>query len=129
MQPMKERKEKEIQIRELYGDDLSILKPLLDLHGVAIEFPHLAVAKVAFCGEDIAGYAIFQMVPHAEPLWVAPLYRGQELTYRLAKEITDFARDAAGSFVCVATSPFTEKICREHLQLKAIDGQVFVGRA
>ena len=129
MHAMKQRKRVDFEIRDLYGDALQVLDPLLDAQGVKILFPHLAMAKVAFVGERIAGYAIFQMIAHAEPLWVAPEYRGGELTTKLAEAITEFAEDVAGSYVCVATSGFSEKICRDHLKLKAVDGQVFVGRA
>ena len=117
------------EIRELHGDSLKELLPMLESHGVVIPFPHLAMAKVAFDENGhVAGYAIFQMVPHTEPLWVAKEYRGGELTHILAEKISDFARETAGSFVSVATNEFSEQLCREQ-KMEAFPGTVFVGHA
>ena len=129
MPAMKERKKVEFEIRELHGAELEVLKPILEAHGVVVSFPHLAAAKVAFAGDEIVGYAIYQLVPHAEPLYVRPEYRGGDLTFRLAEAITDFAKEAAGAYVSIATSQFSEKILRDHLKAQVVEGTIFVGRA
>lgn len=115
-------------IRELFGEQLEILAPLFEKQGVVISFPHLAMAKVAFDGDNIMGYHIFQLVPHIEPLWVAEEYRGGEVTHALVDEMNDFAKEAAGQFVCVSTSTFSDKLCRE-IHMDTVPGTVFIGRA
>jgi hypothetical protein len=118
----------DIEIKELFGDDLAQLEPILHEQGMTINYPHLAMAKVAYDGEKIVGYAVFQMVAHTEPLWVAPEYRGGELTHKLADSVAEFARQAAGKFVCVASSPFVEELCREQ-HMEIVPGTMFIGRA
>ncbi len=117
-----------IQIRELFGDDLAALQPLFDAQGVVILYPHLAVAKVAFEDGEIVGYHIFQLIPHIEPLWVSPKHRGGELTHSLVKSMDAFAKEAAGQYVCVSMSQFSDKLCEE-IHMEPVPGQVFRGRA
>ena len=126
-----------IEIRELFwcnpehAADLEKLEPLLQEQGVVIAHRHLAMVKVAIDHDDndrIIGFAPFTMIPHTDGLWVAKEYRGGDLTHKLAESVSDFARDAAGGFMCVATSPFAEKLCREQ-KMEVFPGTVFVGRA
>ena len=126
MQPMEDPHQ--IEIRDIYGDDLRVLEPLLEQYHAVIPNPQVAMAKVAYLGERIVGFAVFQMVAHTEPLWVSPEYRGGELTRQLADSITEFARQAAGQFVCIATSSFVEALCREQ-RMDVVPGTMFVGRA
>ena len=117
-----------IEIRELFGDELAALDPVMAEQGMTISYRHLAMAKVAYDGDKIVGYAVFQMVAHTEPLWVSPEYRGGDLTHKLAESVADFAREAAGKFICVASSRFVEDLCREQ-RMDVVPGIVFIGRA
>ena len=127
MAVMKDQK-RSIEIRELFGDQISELDGILASHKSQILFPHLAMAKVAYDGDRIVGYHIFQMLPHIEPLWVDPEYRGGDLTHELVKSMDEFAKEAVGHFVCIATSEFSARLCRE-IHMDVMPGQLFIGRA
>jgi len=124
---MGERSAMSVEIREVRGSGLAVLAPFLHARGTAIPYPHLAIAKVAYEGARIVGYAIYQWLPHVEPLEIVKDYRGGDLARRLADEITALAA-ANGPYLAVADSPFAARMCIER-GLRPIEGQVFGGPA
>jgi hypothetical protein len=65
-------------------------------------------------GDEIVGFHVMQLAPHAEPLYVATAERGTELAAQLADRMVEFliSIKARGWFV-VADSPFAKKMCEE----------------
>jgi hypothetical protein len=65
------------------------------------------------CGQ-LLGFHVFQMIPSAGPLWVAPRERGTEIAAQLADDMLSFfAEAAARGWIVVASSPVTAKFCEE----------------
>jgi hypothetical protein len=69
---------------------------------------------VAKRGDQIVGFHVMQLVPHAEPLYVDPKERGTELAALLADQMMEFlvGVQARGWFV-VADSPFAKRLCED----------------
>src|SRR5208283_2563973 len=69
---------------------------------------------VAKRGDDIVGFIVLQLIPHTEPLYVAPSERGTELAATLAdKMVEHMVNMKARGWLVVADSPFAEQLCKE----------------
>lgn len=67
-----------IKYRWLTPEEAQTLKPIFDENDGAFPSPELSL----FCGainddEEIIGFHVIQLVPHAEPMWVNPEYRAK----------------------------------------------------
>lgn len=61
------------------------------------------------------GFHVFQLVPYAGPLWVAPSARGSGIAERLADDMLDFLATAqARGFIVTTESAHAEKLCEAH---------------
>jgi hypothetical protein len=68
---------------------------------------------VAYRGDTMIGFHVFQMVPHAEPQYVNVDERGTGLAERMADQMAAFLEGAkARGWMVVADSPFAEKMCK-----------------
>ena len=69
---------------------------------------------VAKRGDEIVGFHVLQLIPHVEPLYVAPSERGTELAAQLADQMVAHLVDVkARGWLVVADSPFAEQLCKE----------------
>jgi hypothetical protein len=65
-------------------------------------------------GEEIVGFHVMQLVPHAEPMWVDKAERGTGLAADMADQMVKFLKDSdARGWLVLAGDPVTEKLCRE----------------
>ena len=63
----------------------------------------------------IAGFSCLQLVPHAEPLFVAPSQRGTGLAEELTERMYAFLAEVnVRGFVAIAESRFAEELCERH---------------
>lgn len=60
----------------------------------------------------ILGFHVFQLIPSAGPLWVAPAARGSGIAAQLADDmLTFFAECDARGWIVVATNPSAAQLC------------------
>jgi len=80
---------------------------------------------VAEVGDVLAGFYVFQLFPHAEPMWVLPSLRGQGVAEELAERMYQFLTEVrVRGFMIVADSPFAEALC-EKFGMKRINSPVY----
>ena len=76
----------------------------------------------------LAGFSILQMVPHLEPLWVAPSQRASGLAESLADQMVDFMVSIqARGWMVVAESPFAARLCEREGMVK-VEVPVYVAK-
>lgn len=78
----------------------------------------------------IVGFAVFQLVPHIEPLWVDESLRGTGLAAELADEVFKFihAEKVRGA-IAIADNPAVEALCKAHdMRVVTSPVYVYVGR-
>jgi predicted N-acetyltransferase YhbS len=76
---------------------------------------------VAEYEDQIIGFAVQQILPMAGPLFVLPDWRGTGLAEMLARDLKD---RMAANYIAVASSEFSEKLCRE-LGMHEVPGKLF----
>jgi hypothetical protein len=83
---------------------------------------------VAKRGEEIVGFHVMQLVPHTEPLYVAPAERGTELAASLADQMVEFMLSVkARGWLVIADSPHAKKMCEERGMTK-VKSPVFMAK-
>lgn len=73
--------------------------------------------RIFFVQDDngkLAGFGAVQFIPHAEPVWVDPVYRGTGLAEEIADEVVGFLSDAKVGFVAAVDNPHARKLCERH---------------
>jgi len=65
-------------------------------------------------GEDIVGFHVMQLVPHTEPLYVAPTERGTGIAEEMADRMVEFLKGAnVRGWITIADSPHAKALCEE----------------
>lgn len=81
---------------------------------------------VAYRGEEIVGFHVMQLLPHAEPQWVDMSERGSGLSQQLADQMVGFLEGVkARGWMVLATNKHAEKMCQDH-GMKKIDATVYM---
>ena len=103
------------------------LAPALKEAKMTIAYPHLAEPIVAQTnGGVIVGFGFAQLIPHAEPIWVHPLWRGRRVANEIARQVVEkIEGTGARRFISIAQSPFAEQLCQENGMIW-VDGKVYV---
>lgn len=87
-------------IRELPRIEWSRLANHPSLHGLALPDPSAARLIVAEEAGEIVAYWFLVAVLHAEPIWIAPQYRGTTLVKRLWQRLRSCIDTCAPSAFC-----------------------------
>jgi GNAT superfamily N-acetyltransferase len=62
----------------------------------------------------LSGVFTFQLIPHTEPMWVSPAYRGTDVAAQLADRMLEFLREnQARGWMIVADNPIAARMCEE----------------
>jgi hypothetical protein len=70
--------------------------------------------RVAFRGDVIVGFHVFQFFPHTEPAWVAKSERGTKLSAQLADDMLNFMLEMkCRGWMVIAESTKIAKMCEE----------------
>jgi len=73
----------------------------------------------------IIGFFVLQLVPHLEPMYITPKYRGEEIPDELISRMHQVLQAAnARGWIVVADNPIVEKMCRDHGMIE-VDSPVF----
>lgn len=74
----------------------------------------------------IVGFFVLQMIPHTEPMYVAPDERGSEVAGTLADLMLEFLqRSDARGWMLVAENSFVERMCRQRGMIR-VESPVYV---
>ena len=115
-----------MEYRLLDKSEIAKLAPTLQQLGWAIAYPQTCQVLAAVENGEIVGFQMLQLLPHLEPLYLAPEYRGTGLADELAKRGMEIFQTAGASQVlAVAGNAHAERICRDVLGMKKIDGVIF----
>jgi GNAT superfamily N-acetyltransferase len=75
---------------------------------------------------ELKGFVVLQLVPHTEPLWVAPDARGTGLAESLADQMMEFLVSIhARGWMVVADNPFAARLCEDR-KYKRVEAPVYV---
>ncbi|MGH7182114.1 MAG: GNAT family N-acetyltransferase [Nitrospiraceae bacterium] len=110
----------------LDGDALDQLEPILESRGWTTLNKPSSRAIGAFDGDNLIGFIVLQMVPHTEPLYVNPDYRGSGVAESLAILMRTFMVEIGSRcFMVTADTPEAVKLCEAH-GMKRIDSPVYL---
>jgi GNAT superfamily N-acetyltransferase len=116
----------EVVFEDLKGDAVEKLAPYLKMAGMSIAYPHMADPVCAKVGNQIIGFAFAQLLPHWEPLWVVPEYRGTGVAEELARRALEkILKTGAQRILLCADNPFAEKLAMKY-GFHAIPGKLYV---
>jgi hypothetical protein len=74
----------------------------------------------------LASFLVLQMIPHTEPLWVAPEFRASGLAEQMVDAMVKFLNDVKiRGYLATAESPFAAKLCEEH-GMKKLEHPVYI---
>lgn len=98
------------------GDELDILAPFIEARNWMPLNKPLTRARVAFDQEGRpVGFYLIKLLPHPEPIFVDPEWRGTGLAEDLAQDIHDILADTpAGGVWFTAENPMTAKMAEDH---------------
>lgn len=99
-------------------------------------FPHPGLAEASVVHDEngnIVAFLCLQLVAHAEPMWVAPEWRGKVDFIEMVKVLGGWVQKSMGEnplvgkgFLILATNPAIEKVARM-AGLTEVPGKVFKG--
>ncbi|MGH7184504.1 MAG: GNAT family N-acetyltransferase [Nitrospiraceae bacterium] len=105
---------KTIEHRWLDGDELDQIQLILQNRGWTPLNKPTSRALAAFDGDKLVGFIVLQLVPHTEPLWIDPDYRGSYIAEGLAQGMRQFMRSIeARCFMVMADNPHAVRLCEE----------------
>jgi GNAT superfamily N-acetyltransferase len=85
-----------------------------------------SMVLVAEYADSIVGFCVLQVIPHLEPLYVAPEFRGSDIAVRLADQAVEYMHKInARGWVSVAQHPVAARLC-EREGMKQIQHPVYV---
>jgi predicted N-acetyltransferase YhbS len=115
-----------VRYENMAKGNIEELLPILKQAKMTIAYPHLADPVVAKIGNEIIGFAFAQLLPHWEPLYVVPEWRGTGVAEELAKRALDkILKTGAQRIIVVAQSYFAEQLCMKY-GFHPIKGTVYV---
>lgn len=78
--------------------------------------------------KNLLGFIVLQMVPHTEPLWVAPKERGTGLAEQLADRMVEYLTEMkVRGFMVMADSPFAAEMCEKH-KMERVKSPVYIAK-
>ena len=122
----KEKSRSLITYRILETSEVGRLAPILQSLGWNLPYPQTTTVLAAEDKGKIVGFVCQTLLPHLEPEWVAPEYRGTGMADELALRGAEVFRTAdVKNFLSVAGNPHAERICRDVLGMKKVEGAVY----
>lgn len=101
-----------INLWEATPDEFAQIEFIRESRGWTKFASNLTRVFLAESAGRIIGFQILQLVPHPEPHYLDPEFRGQGLSEAMAAEVIRFLHEChAPAWQCTADSPFAEKLC------------------
>ena len=116
----------DVTFESLAEENIDALLPVLKQAGMTIAYSHLAEPVVAKINGEIVGFAFAQLLPHLEPVYVVPMFRGTGIAEELVRRAMALIEGTgAERFMCVAQNKFAEDLCRK-IGMRAVPGTLYV---
>lgn len=105
-----------IALKWLAGDELDVLAPIIEARGWMPLNKALTRALAAYDERgNLIGCYILKLLPHPEPLFVEPAWRGSGVADALAEEMHRVLADTPpGGVWFTAENPLTARMAEEH---------------
>ncbi len=114
----------EVVYRYLQPEEFARVTHVFEGYKVRPPSPSSSVIFAAVAGDEVVGFFTFQMMPHGEPIYVAPEWRGRVDWRRLVAGVDSLMPEGA-FYVVLATSPQVEHMARES-GLREVEGKLFI---
>lgn len=115
----------DIKFKWLDGDALQIIEPILESRGWASMNDKTCRALCAFDGTKLVGFHVFQLYPHAEPMWLDRAYRGTGIAEDMADKMMEFlSQVGVRGFMVIADNPAVQRLCESH-GMKKVNAPVY----
>lgn len=102
-----------MEYRFLAPEEYEQLRSIFEENDGDLPSPELSAIYAAFEGERLVGFQVLQYVPHAEPRWVDPEYRGRVNGRTLQEGIEGlFDKESGGSYYVFPGDERVAKLCR-----------------
>ncbi len=106
-----------ITYKWLDKEQLTALDPIMQQRNLPSLNQEVSRVLAAYDGDKLIGFLVLQLMPHMEPLWVDPKYRGggtDSIANILVNKMFEFVAECnIRGFFCVADSNVVEKMCIE----------------
>jgi hypothetical protein len=102
--------EGKVEYRFLVPEEFELLRPVFEEAGGRLPAPAQAAIYAAIRNNLIVGFHTVQLVPHAEPIWIAPEERGR-VSWRRLQEGVESLFDTGGTYFAFSDNPRMEKLC------------------
>jgi len=107
-------------------EDIEKIEDVLSARGWMSLNPSTSRILVAERAGELKGFIVLQLIPHTEPLWVAPSMRSSGIAETLADKMAEFMAEVhARGYMVVAEHPSAAKLCEER-GMKRVDAPVYV---
>jgi hypothetical protein len=102
-----------IEYRFLSPEEYVLVKEVFEEHEGDLPDPQLSAIYAAFDGGRVVGFHVLQYVPHAEPMWINPDYRGQVNWREFQRGIESlFSASEGGSYYIFPSDERVAKMCK-----------------
>jgi hypothetical protein len=102
-----------IEYRFLAPEEYEGLRPVFEENGGDLPSPQLSAIFAAFSEDKVVGFHVLQYVPHAEPMWVDPEFRGQVNWREFQRGIESlFDKEEGGSYYIFPSDERVAKMCK-----------------
>lgn len=95
-------------------EEFHLLKPIFDEYNAIL--PLKSVSQIAIATDEttneIVGFYCFQLLPHAEPLWIHPNFRNKGIWVKLVEMIYPLTERFSSPTFIHATTPEVEEMCK-----------------
>jgi hypothetical protein len=112
--------------RTVEGEEFRLLAEGLSMMKSMVPYPETAKAIVAEVDGKVIGFGVLQQLPHGEPAWVDPEYRGNGIGKEIFSRV-NVLMDQLGAkwWVACSTSEASERLCRD-AGMTEIPGKLFI---
>ena len=103
---------KKVTYRFLEPQEFPLLAEVFAEYGGTIPDPNLSAINAAIVDDKIVGFHVLQLIPHAEPIWIAKDYRGY-VSWRTLQAGIESVFQGAGTYYSFSDRPEIEKLCKK----------------
>jgi len=116
----------------LDNEAISALDPIMFARKLPALNRETSRVRAAYDGDKLVGFLVLQLMPHMEPLYVDPMYRGVGdarggmIANQLIDDMFAFVGECGiRGFICIADNNIVEGMCLDR-GLQKIDSPVFI---
>src|SRR6266404_2428643 len=113
----------QVEYNFIKPEDYHLLEPIFAAFNASVPSPTISRIATASFNNEIIGFYCLQLLPHAEPMWIKPEWKGSKIWIRLAAMV-DTARQNKKTFI-VAENEESKRMCMA-MGLKRVEFPVFV---